>query len=236
MRSLTPSERRLLLIVGVLAFLVVNALGYQWLARKRVIAKAAQSSANAEISRLKQLQMEKPEIEKTRDWLNARLPAYKDADQFENHLYQLVLDRARAADVELTKKDPKPTQTNDPDVHKSVVDLEFTTDIESIVRFLHSLQDREAFRFVSYLELTPTKGDDEKLRCVVKVEQWWRPDSLDVLAATDGVPDAATLPVAPGEPASVPDPAAPAGASVEQPAPSVVKTPETAVAPAPPTN
>ena len=66
--------------------------------------------------------------------------------------------------------------------------------MENLVTFIHSLQSREDFRFISFLELTPTK-DEERVRCQARVEQWWRPDSESVGGAMDS--DVPTLPAVP---------------------------------------
>jgi hypothetical protein len=74
------------------------------------------------------------------------------------------------------------------------MEIETTASMENLVTFIHSLQNREDFRFISFLELTPTK-DEERVRCQARVEQWWRPDSESVGGALDS--DVPTLPVVP---------------------------------------
>jgi hypothetical protein len=95
--------------------------------------------------------------------------------------------------LELNKKDPRPTQ-KDALVHRSIMEIETTASMENLVTFIHSLQNREDFRFISFLELTPTK-DEERVRCQARVEQWWRPDSESVVGALDS--DVPTLPAVP---------------------------------------
>lgn len=213
MRSLSRRESRLLLTIAVAGFLTLNFLGYQQLAQRRARALAQQRAFKMDLTRLRELQAAKPAVDVTTQWLESRLPAYKDIDQFETYLFSIVNDRAAAAgQIELTKKDPRPTQ-QDETVHRSIMEIECTTNMENLVKFLHSLQDREAFRFVSFLELTPTK-DEERIRCQARVEQWWRPDSAELhgLPATD-------VPVLPDLPAAMtPAPA------VEQGATEAVKT------------
>jgi hypothetical protein len=186
MRSLSRRESRLLLIIGVAAFLLLNFLGYQQLTQRRVRAVSAQRTYKLDLTRLRELQQAKPAADVNAHWIETRLPAYKDVDQFETYLFNIVTNRAAAAgDLELTKKDPRPTQ-QDELVHRSIMEIECTATMETLVKFLHSLQDREAFRFVSFLELTPTK-DEERVRCQARIEQWWRPDSAEIhgLSAAD---------------------------------------------------
>jgi hypothetical protein len=225
MRSLSPRESRLLVAIGAAAFLLVNFLGYQELAKRRDRARAQQRTYKLDLTRLRELQAAKPAVDVNTLWIESRLPAYKDVDQFETYLFNVVLDRAAAAGgLELTKKDPRPTQ-KDELVHRSILEIECIADMETLVKFLHSLQDREAFRFIAYLELAPTK-DEEQIRCQARIEQWWRPDSADLYGGpADGVP------VIPDLPAS----RAPAPATnppVEQADPGAVKT--AASQPAPP--
>lgn len=192
MRSLTPRELRLLLLVSAVAFLALNFFGYEWLAKTRLRAQVAQRTLQQEISRLKELEIYKPEADANKQWLDQRLPAYKDIDQLETYLYNIVLSRAQAAQVELTKKDPRPTQ-KDQFVHRSVMDVELTAPMSDLVVFLHSLQDREAFRYISSLEMSPTK-DEEQVRCQFRIEQWWRPDSEELMASGAAAPTLMDVP------------------------------------------
>jgi len=187
MRSLSSRERRLMMFLLAAGFFILNFLGYQALAQRRTAAVAQQRTLRFDIERLRELQGLKPEVDLTSEWLDAHLPAYKDIDQLETHLFNVVTNKAVAAGVELSKKDPRPTQT-DALVHRSILEVETTAGMENLVTFLHSLQDREDFRFISFLELTPTK-DEERVRCQARLEQWWRPDS-DQLAGLSvvGVP------------------------------------------------
>jgi hypothetical protein len=180
----------LLLVAG---FIIVNFLGYQMLAQRRAASIAQQRSLRFDIQRLKELQDAKPAVDVTSQWLDAHLPAYKDIDQLETHLFNVVTNKAVSANLELNKKDPRPTQ-KDALVHRSIMEIETTASMENLVTFIHSLQNREDFRFISFLELTPTK-DEERVRCQARVEQWWRPDSELVGGALDS--DVPTLPVVP---------------------------------------
>jgi type II secretory pathway component PulM len=217
MRSPSPRESRLLVAIGAAAFLLVNYLGFQQLSERRHSALAQQRTYKLDLTRLRELQAAKPAVDVNTEWIESRLPAYKDVDQFETYLFNVVLDRAAAAgNLELTKKDPRPTQ-QDETVHRSILEIECTAPMKTLVRFLHSLQDREAFRFVSFLELTPTK-DEEQIRCQARIEQWWRPDSADLYGGpASGVPVIPSLPTL-----STPPPSE--GAPVEQADTEAVKT------------
>jgi len=229
----------LLLVAG---FIIMNFLGYQALAQRRTAAISQQRTLRFDILRLKELQVAKPTVDVNSEWLNAHLPAYRDIDQLETHLFNVVANKAVAAEIELNKKDPRPTQ-KDALVHRSIMQIETTAEMENLVTFLHSLQDREDFRFISYLEMTPTK-DEERVRCQATVEQWWRPDS-DQLAGivSSDVPTLPEVPLVTPPPATEPEAGAEAGDTegteeppVEQPASGAVQpsSPEKGALPPPP--
>jgi hypothetical protein len=240
MRSLTKSERRLILILGTIAFLLLNFWGYNELTTRRTVAIAQQRTLRSEILRLKQLQTEKANAEINREWIASRLPAYKDIDQLETYLYNVVQVRAADLSIELTKEAPAATKKDD-FVHRSIVVVEFTDEIEPLIKFLHEIQDREAFRFISHLELVAGK-DPQKVRCQATIEQWWRPDSellQDSLSAVPASSPAAAGPGAAGQPvpsASQPVISEPTGAAseVERSAVEAVKTAVSQIPPAPP--
>ncbi|MFN0130866.1 MAG: hypothetical protein ACKV19_29745 [Verrucomicrobiales bacterium] len=251
MRSLSSRERRLLMLLLVAGFIILNFLGYQTLAQRRTAAISQQRSLKFDIARLTELQAMKPTVDVNSDWINSHLPAYADIDQLETHLFNVVNNKAIAAGVELTKKDPRPTEKGDL-VHKSILEIETIADMENLVDFLHSLQGREDFRFISFLELTPTK-DEERVRCQTRVEQWWRADSEELAGIiSSDVPRLPSVPLAtpppppekPDSEAGVPPPgpppervgqdgASPAGESpsIEQPAAGSVQPSGTEPAP-----
>lgn len=228
MRSLSSRERRLMTLLLVAGFIVLNFLGYQALAQRRTAALARQRTLQFDIARLKELQAAKPLADINTEWINNHLPAYTDIDQLETHLFNVVTSKAAAAGVELTKKDPRPTQKDD-SVHRSIMDLEATAEMEDLVSFLHSLQGREDFRFISFLELTPTK-DEERVRCQAQIQQWWRADSEELMGLVSA--DVPRLPQVPVTPTAPPADASevPEKESPEAPAPAV----EPPVPPQPP--
>lgn len=197
MRSLSSRERRLLILLVTAGFLIANYLGYEALAQKRKAALGQQRTLRQDIARLKELETAKPSVDVNSQWLDSRLPAYKDEDQLETHLFNVVTSKALSAEIELNKKDPRPTQKDDL-VYRSIMEVEGTAPMENWVEFLHSLQDRESFRYISHLELTPTK-DQEEVRCQARVEQWWRADSEALMGL-----DAARAPTLPEVPVTPP--------------------------------
>lgn len=234
MRSLSSRELRLLILLLAAGFLIANYLGYEALAQKRKAAIGQQKSLRLDIARLKDLEAAKPSVDVNAQWLDARLPAFKNEDQLGTHLYNVVMSKALAADVELSKKDPRPTQKDDL-VYRSIMEIEGTAPMENWVQFLHSLQDRESFRYIAHMELTPTK-DQEQVRCQARVEQWWRADSEELMGQDAGAPTLPELPVTvpssadeKKEPSSVEQTDAPE----VQPAEAGADTPEPAAEPAP---
>jgi len=194
MRSLSSRERRLMTLLLVAGFVILNFLGYQALAQRRTAALGQQRTLRFDIARLQELQAAKPLADLNTEWVNNHLPAYTDIDQLETHLFNVVTSKAAAAGVDLTKKDPRPTQ-KDNLVHRSIMDLEVTAEMESLVTFLHDLQGREDFRFISFLELTPTK-DEERVRCQAQIQQWWRADSEELMGLVSAdVPRLPQVPV-----------------------------------------
>lgn len=198
-----------MLLLGA-GFIIFNFLGYQALAQRRTAALSQQGAIKLDIIRLQELQNIKPAVDVNSEWINAHLPAYTNTNQFETHLFNIVNNKAIAAGVELSKKDPRPTQ-KEALVHKSILEVETTANVENLVDFLHALQGREDFRFVSFLELTPTK-DEERVRCQARIEQWWRADSEELAGIiSSDVPRLPSLPLTEApSPAGSADPAAPA--------------------------
>jgi hypothetical protein len=192
MPSLSPSEKRLALTFAALGFVTLNFLGYQKLMTWRTKSIAEQRRDRIEIKRLSVLSEDQPAAEITRDWIIQNLPVYASEDVRDTKLYQDVRRLAEQENIELTKNDTRPF-TRDPGVDKSIVDIEFNDEIGRIISFLHKLQDTKNFRNVSRLEFVANK-DPKEIRVQARIEQWWSPESENLLATTEAAASPGAIP------------------------------------------
>ncbi len=229
MRELTSNERRLLLFVVVVGFLFLNFWGYTQAMAWRTRAIAKGKVLSLQIKELRSLQDAKAVSAETREWIDSKLPVYKNDDEFLTDLLNRVKASASSAsldDIKVQPRDPERDPVKMPYFHRTAVDVEFTSDIETILKFLASVENQDEFRAVTSLEFVPRK-DPKEVQCNARFEQWWSPDS-QVLAG-----QVAEAPLVEPAPASSVPPAAPAAAPTSPPAAPI---PTSAPAPVPPAN
>jgi hypothetical protein len=228
MAQITQSEKNLMIGFGALLFIFANFYGIRIGLDKKAIAMSQGKNAKSELTRLRGYAEEVGRAGATREWTDKTMPGYKDDLEFQTTLIGIVKARADAAHLDEYAPIPKP-EHRDPDkdrlYHRSGLDAKCSGDIEKILRFLHSVQGKENFIAVTQLEIAASPKEPEKITCNATFEQWWRPDSLEAIAATEA--SASATPEVPGAPS--PEPGAPAPAEVAAPTPGLTPAPSVPV-------
>ncbi len=256
MPQLNNSEKRLLLILGTVAFLAANVFGY-------LMVSAFMKGLAAEEVKLKKRLNDPDGLEdakskaaladETRQWIDDHLKAPLSEEDRETFLDGIInTTLTQGLDIELSKSSTLPTIFGE-----HFVKSRFRTNAKGpwpdVKEFIYRLQKPDEFRFVPRLTLLPRKNElDDAVQLVevsLEIEKWWpKPDNYNddntapaeieqpagetvqpPAAATAAVPPA---PVAPGD---TPAPAVPTTPSAET-SPAVVTPPAPPVTPAPDSN
>lgn len=215
MTPLKPSEKRLLSIFGVAAFILLNLLGFSWYSKKMQLLEQQASKQETRGRILESMKSRAAEAEQKQAYLAKNLVVYPDDTTRDNYLDNFVLDLSRKLDLSLRANqilDPKLEEL----FHKSRYKGEVTGKWDNVLQFIYELQQPSQFRFVPNLSLKPQKKDatsDEPadVVCVFTLEKWWSPDSVSTPVA-DGPPpaDSATGASSAGKPATNSEHSAPA--------------------------
>lgn len=218
MTPLKPSEKRLLAIFGVAAFILLNLLGFSWYSKKRLLLEQQASKLETRGRILEGMKSRAPEAEHKQAYLAENLKAYPSETARENYLDDYINGLVSKLDLSL-----RANQILDPKLedlfHKSRYKGEVTGKWDNVLQFIYELQQPSQFRFVPNLSLKPQKKDatsDEPadVVCVFTIEKWWSPDSVPT-PVNDGMPPADTSAEAP--------PAGKPSANSEQSAPALVR-------------
>jgi len=169
-----PSERRLLMILGLLAALCGGALlSQRLLLRQRGIERREQTLE------LKQMEAQAVLAEaglwKQRlDWLQVHQPAMTSENQASETLLEEMLAAAAKHSLVVQKK-----QLHDSSLktffHEVGVTLTILGDLPDVFRWMHGLLTPESFQLVSQLKILPDAQDKTKVMVTVRINRRYAP-------------------------------------------------------------
>ena len=226
MAKLKPSEFRLLLAFGVIAFLLLNVWGYTVVKRNHDGLIAEQSRLNGRLNTAKIYEGLEQESLNKQSWLLSRVPVYRDQDHMRTHLLKFVEQRALSFGLSPELQPKEPDFGND--FHRSSLQVKVSGSIDVIGEWIFTLQDPEAFRAITSLDLTAKAKDPKTVYAEIVIEQWWDPNSEQRIAEAGGanVPaDVRELPAATPE-GGVKPPLPPGVSAVPTPPGSAAPVPE----------
>ena len=253
MPQLNNSEKRLLLILGTVAFLAANVFGY-------LMVSAFMKGLAAEEVKLKKRLNDPDGLEdakskaaladESRQWIDDHLKAPLSEEDRETFLDGIInTTLTQGLDIELSKSSTLPTIFGE-----HFVKSRFRTNAKGpwpdVKEFIYRLQKPDEFRFVPRLTMLPRKNElDDAVQLVevsLEIEKWWpKPDSYnndntatpEIEQPAGGTvqppaADTAAAPAAAVVPGDTAAPSAPPTPPVE-PSPAVVTPPAPPVTPAP---
>ena len=207
MSKLKPSEFRLLLLFGIVAFLLANAFGYKVLTERHDAILMQKDQLEARIKTAEVYELQERESLRKEAWLNNRVPVYASETHLNTHLLQLV--EARASSYQLVPE----LQAREPELRdgymRSILQVKLSGEIMPLLELVFSLQDPEEFRAITSFDLKAKPKDPKTVFAEFTIEQWWNPDSPTLVANAE---------VAPLEAPAPSQPATTGGGGVQHPA------------------
>ncbi len=173
MRALTSKEKKLL--AGLLAaiFLLLNIAGLRIFLNRQRALKADIVRLRGELEKNKITLAERDLYEKRNAWLDKNQPT-DDVSTTEDDakFYDFVESSAKRSGLEYTRKAAGPRPPN-PDYVEVFDSAQVKGDLKSLVKWLHEIQQPEAFRAVK--QITIKSGEPPQLVGDVEVARWYRP-------------------------------------------------------------
>jgi hypothetical protein len=211
MLTVSSSEKRLLLVLGVGVFLLANGFGYVFVSGAMIRLRSEETKLKKELASLENAKSKAADADERRAWIDANLVAYPNEAVRDTYLVNLLNeDLTRGLDVTITKDAPLPTFQSE-FFEKSRYRATVTGPWLDVKEFLWRLQKPEEFRFVPKVSMVPRKNElddaEQLVEAAVELEKWWPlPDSVIETEA------------APGENVEQPTPAPVESTAAENPA------------------
>ncbi len=107
------------------------------------------------------------------DWLAEQQPEFNSTEEIDQNIYQEALAE-KVDGVTTSKLSLLPTLTT-PDYVQAGVSLTASGDLASIFRWIHSLNQPEAFRVIRNLKVAPDKEKPEDVIAQFELLRWYAP-------------------------------------------------------------
>ena len=196
MTPLKSSEKRLLISLGIAAFLLLNLLVFSWLKKRNLAVERQRVTLETQARELRMWKDRAPEAEQKRAFLDQHLQAYADEATRETYLDQFINQEAEALGLTVRKNQPMPVRLEE-HFHKSRYTAEVSGSWDNVLEFVYRLQQPKEFRFIPTIRLKSQKKEgaaatDEAadVVCTFEIEKWWSPESAPPVESITVLPSA----------------------------------------------
>lgn len=207
---MSDREKKLVLLFGLAAFLLLNAFGVSWFSKYKEKLDVDLKAAEGDVQTADAFSRKYDTVIEEMEWLGKHTPKERAGQLVSTELEQFASNQATTHQLEVKRRAILTNDETGKHFHRAKVEFNVTGNENSLYRWLGRLQTPDQFRAVTFLRLSPDAKDDTLIDCTAIVEQWYVP------ASGDGGDPAVDAPA----PAPVQNPApTPAPAPVPNPAP-----------------
>lgn len=170
-------EKKLLVLLGAAAFVIVNIFGYTVYQKKMKQMQAVLHNGGKEIREKTDALVKADENLENRDWWMENQPAEGTHGRAGAELATYAERSATRYGLQI-KRRPSPQRENlaEPGIYRSAkVKVSVNGRDAEIYRWLTDLQDPGKFRSITRLVITPQRDDATRMDCELEVTQWFAP-------------------------------------------------------------
>ncbi len=218
---MSDREKKLVLLFGLAAFVLINVFGVSWFRKQRDRLAAEVLEAEGNVQTADAFDRKYDTVLEEMDWMIEHAPKERSGQLVATELEQYASNQATTHQLTVKKRAILPNDQSGTHFHRAKSEFNVTGREDSLYRWLDRLQMPDQFRAITFLRLSPDAKDDKLIDCTVTVEQWYVPLTGESEAETVETP----APVPTPAPAPVPVPPATP--------PTPVVTPDATPAPAP---
>ncbi|MGH8048378.1 MAG: hypothetical protein ACREKL_14135 [Chthoniobacterales bacterium] len=176
MRPLNRNERMLATLLGAVAFLVINFAGMKWVANRTTMTRAEITQLKTEAEAARNLLKQRPYWLVRQDWVAAHPPAAYDDKTSRAQFVQDVTEGMKKQSLTIEAQQPLETE-RDGRLAITGIELTVTGKLESIVRWLYSLQQPGNYQFVRSFTLRQS-DEGTTMQAVVRLGKVFRSGDL----------------------------------------------------------
>jgi hypothetical protein len=221
---MSDREKKLVLLFGLAAFVLINVFGVSWFRKQRDRLAAEVLEAEGNVQTAEAFDRKYDTVLEEMDWMIEHAPKERSGQLVATELEQYASNQATTHQLTVKRRAILPNDQSGTHFHRAKSEFNVTGREDSLYRWLDRLQMPEQFRAITFLRLSPDPKDDTLIDCTVTVEQWYVPLTGEGEAETAETPEA-PAPAPTPAPTPTPVPVPPATPSTSGATPDTVPVP-----------
>jgi len=174
---MNPREKKLVIAMGVVAFLLVNLfLYFRVYEPKKHEARTKIRQHEATLSNADTYLRMRDEVADEIEWLEKNQAEVAPSQEVEAGLQRFAQTEATRNGLTIKRQRILPS-VQDPAAmfHRARVELEVSGQEKALYQWINQLQTPTEFRGITSLRLSPEREDDTLIDCKLVVEEWFTP-------------------------------------------------------------
>lgn len=177
---MSSNEKRLLVILGIGGFILINILGLMKIKQFRADLVADEAKARSEYKMAEMAMEMRDQVAPEMDWLTQHEPQPQEEQDVQSALQQLVEREASSRGLTIKSQKLVPTDTTQKHYHRAKVEFKVSGTEENLYKWIGRLQMPSEFRAVTKIHLLPETSDDTRIEAILTIEQWFVPPTSNI--------------------------------------------------------
>ncbi len=176
---MSDNEKKLLTLMAIVGFLVVNYLGYNFATSTRRSVNAQNADALQKLAVVEKFRENRDLVTEDIEWLAQHEPQPAASQDVQTGLQQSIVSEAGSSGFGLTSQKLLPVIAKEGShFHSAQFEIKTTCTEEMLYRWFEKLNNPDVLRVVSQIRLSPNQKDDTQIDYTAIVEQWFVPKTL----------------------------------------------------------
>lgn len=179
---MNPREKKLVIAMGAIAFLIVNLfLYFRVYEPKKNSIRARIRQDQATVDNADIFMRMRDEVADEIEWLEKNQATVAPSQEVEAGLQRFAQTEATRNGLTIKRQRILPSiQEPGAMYHRARIDLEVSGREDALYRWIDRLQTPTEFRGITSLRLAPEREDDSLIDCKLVVEEWFIPPPEEV--------------------------------------------------------
>lgn len=173
---MSDREKKLLTLLLIAGFLIVNFFLYTLYVQKKTLYAADLDAAKAQLQQAIAFSESSSQLAEQMDWLAEHEPPERTTYQLtQNSLQQFADTQARNLGLTIKKQELLTTDESGVHYHRAQIRISLTGKEQDLYRWFDAINDPAAFRTAYQIRMSPNTQEETLIDCTATLSQWFPP-------------------------------------------------------------
>lgn len=174
---MSPREKKLVLLFGLAAFVLLNVFAFTWFKTKKSDMAISLGKAQDKVITAQETAEMFDTVVPEMDWMARYMPKPRAGQIVATELQQYAENQAQTHQLTVKRRAILANDETGAYFHRAQVEFSVNGNENSLYRWLDRLRMPNQLRAVTEMRISPDAKDDSLIDCTVRLEQWYVPDS-----------------------------------------------------------